>query len=399
MRIRTLSVTEVNRYIGRLVEGDPILNALAVRGEISNFKVYASGHAYFNLKDEGGKLPCVMFKNAFSQIGFTPEDGSLVIARGHMAVYERDGRYQLMVHHLEQEGEGTLYLAFLKMKQELLQKGYFDTDRKKPLPEVMRVGVVTSPDGAAIQDFLTVLRRRNPMVSVVIYPSRVQGAEAVGELVAGIEWFNRQANVDVIVLTRGGGSIEELWAYNEAPIAEAVFASRLPIVSAVGHETDTTICDYVSDLRAPTPSAAAEMIAAPISDAYAALSTLKERMAKGLKQKGQLSRAALDAHRPEQLALRLSHRIEQQRLLLDHHHSRMATAVSYRVETLRQQIKHFEKTLRLHHPQGILDKGFVYVQEEGGSVITSANQVKQKKTYLVNFKDGQVPMTVKRSTP
>lgn len=399
MRIRTLSVTEVNRYIGRIVEGDPILNALAVRGEISNFKVYASGHAYFNLKDEGSKLPCVMFKNAYSQIGFEPEEGTQVIARGHMAVYERDGRYQLMVHHLEQEGEGTLYLAFLKMKQALMAKGYFDQDLKKPLPKIRRIGVVTSPDGAAIQDFLTVLRRRNPLVEVVIYPSRVQGAEAVGELVAGLEYFNRTRQVDALVLTRGGGSIEELWSFNEKALADAIYASVLPVISAVGHETDTTICDYVADHRAPTPSAAAEIIAPEKGDYYKALSSTIEHMAKGLLQRGQMARTMLDQHQPPKLAQRLSHRFEQTRLTLDHHHNLMATAISYRIATKRQEIKHFERTLILHHPQGILDRGFVYIQDEKGHVIKSAKKMKLKQVYTVHFKDGKVAMTKKGNTP
>ncbi len=399
MRIRTLSVTEVNRYIGRLVEGDPILNALAVRGEVSNFKAYASGHAYFNLKDEEGKLPCVMFKNAFSQLTFQPSDGDQVIARGHMAVYERDGRYQLMIHHLEQEGEGTLYLAFLKLKQQLQTAGYFDQERKKKVFGVCHVGVVSSPDGAAIQDFLSVLKRRNPMIEVTIFPSRVQGAEAVSELIEGVRYFNRKREVDAIVLTRGGGSIEELWSFNERALAEAIVASDLPVISAVGHETDTTICDYVSDLRAPTPSAAAEMISNPISDLYDQLRTQTQMMAKGLMQKGQMQRMALENLKPEQLARRLEHRLEQQRLTLDHFHNRMATAVSYRIETTRQTLKHLERTLSIHHPNEILNKGFTFVQSESGEVITSALQMHEVETYQLSFKDGKVPIIKKGSTP
>lgn len=397
MRIRTLSVTEVNRYIGRLVEGDPILNALAVRGEVSNFKLYASGHAYFNLKDDGGKFPCVMFKNAYSQIDFVPSEGTQVIARGHMTVYDRDGRYQLMVHHLEQEGEGTLYLAFLKLKQQLQVAGYFDAQRKRPVASIRRVGVVTSPDGAAIQDFLTVLKRRNPLVEVVIYPSRVQGAEAVGELIAGVKYFNQTNSVEAIVLTRGGGSIEELWSFNESALADAIFNSKLPVVSAVGHETDTTICDYVADLRAATPSAAAEIIADPLTQLYDQLQQRTQSMAKVLKQKGQLARIQLENLKPEHLATRLGHRIDQQRLTLDHYHNRMGTSVAYRLETTRQMLKHLERSLVLHHPQGILDKGYAYVKDSRGHIVESSSEMLDKNQYELTFKDGKVPVVVKRS--
>lgn len=396
MRIRTLSVTEVNRYIGRIVEGDPILSALSVRGEVSNFKVYASGHAYFSLKDDGGKLPCVMFKNAFSQVNFLPDEGTQVIARGHMAVYERDGRYQLMVHHLEQEGEGTLYLAFLKLKQALQVKGYFDSELKKSLPLVRRIGVVTSPDGAAIKDFLSVLKRRNPLIEVAIYPSRVQGQEAIAEIVQGIGYFNATKAVDAIVITRGGGSIEELWAFNEEKVADAIFQSTLPVISAVGHETDTTIADYVADLRAPTPSAAAEMIALPLKNYYQDLERLKQDMAKRLQQKGTMARLMLESQNPDKLASRIENRIAQQRQYLDHYFNRMATHISYRIETARKEIKHLERTLVLHHPQGILDKGYVLVKNDLGKVLTSASDIKLKKSYELQFKDGTV--TIKRSS-
>ncbi len=396
MRIRTLSVTEVNRYIGRMVEGDPILSALSIRGEISNFKVYASGHAYFNLKDEGGKLPCVMFKGSFENILFNPEEGTQVIARGHMSVYERDGRYQLMVHHLQQEGEGTLYLAFLQMKNELQAKGYFDSDRKQPIPQVHRVGVVTSPDGAAVHDFITVLKRRNPLIEVVVYPTRVQGEGASEEIAKGVAYFDQKKTVDAIVVTRGGGSIEELWAFNEQVLADAIFKCTLPVISAVGHETDTTIVDFVSDFRAPTPSAAAEVISKHLDAYKESMASIKNRAAQGLENQLRIAKSNLNAHNPVNLGRRMLSKVEQQRLNVDHLYNRQAAAIFYRLENARQTLKHLERTLTLHHPKGILDRGFALVKDDKGSVVSSIKGLKTTKSYTLLLKDGEKLIQVKK---
>ncbi|KXG76805.1 Exodeoxyribonuclease 7 large subunit [Thermotalea metallivorans] len=260
MKIRALSVSELNQYVKRILSSDPILSNIHLRGEVSNFKVHNSGHAYFSLKDEKSKVNCIMFRENFSKLKYTITEGLNVIVKGYISVYERDGQYQMYIREMEPDGIGSLYLAFQQLKRRLEQEGLFDISHKKKISRFpKKIAVITSPTGAAIRDIISVIQRRNPTVDILIYPVLVQGETASGEISQAIHRLNCLKNIDIIILGRGGGSIEELWAFNEEIVARSIFASRIPIISAVGHETDFTISDFVADLRAPTPSAAAEM--------------------------------------------------------------------------------------------------------------------------------------------
>ena len=257
---QALSVTQLNEYLKMVLDGDRVLSNVFVRGEISNFKLYSSGHAYFTLKDDAGQLKSVMFRSYCSRLIFKPEDGMRVIAHGRVSVYESSGQYQLYVDDMQPDGAGSLAMRFEQLKRKLAAEGLFDEARKRPLPPMpRRIGVITSPSGAAVHDIINVLGRRFPAAEMILYPSEVQGAQAPAQLISGVEFFSMTGLVDVIILGRGGGSAEDLWAFNDEYLARAVASCSIPVISAVGHESDFTICDFVADRRAPTPSAAAEI--------------------------------------------------------------------------------------------------------------------------------------------
>ena len=254
------SVSDINQHIKQILEQHQELSKIPVVGEISNFKCYSSGHCYFTLKDSSSALRCVMFRGYASRLSFNPRNGQKVIAFGNIAIYERDGAYQLQVMAMRPEGIGSLMQAYEELKEKLTKEGLFDISRKKPLPILPKtIGVVTSPSGAAVHDIITVSRRRNPGARIILYPVKVQGEEAAGEIVHAIEFFNQKKLADLLIVGRGGGSIEDLWAFNEEPVVRAVAASEIPVISAVGHETDFTLCDFAADKRAATPSQAAEI--------------------------------------------------------------------------------------------------------------------------------------------
>lgn len=276
---KTVTVSQLNGYMKQLVENDRILRHILVEGEISNFKAHSSGHMYFALKDDKASVRAVMFRSSAGKLKFRPENGQQVVVRGHISVYERDGQYQLYAESMETAGMGDLYLAFEQMKAKLEKEGLFDPAYKKPLPLLsLRIGVVTSPTGAVWHDIQNVATARFPSVTLILYPSAVQGDEAIPQVVAGIEYFNRCRDIDLLIVGRGGGSIEDLWAFNTEPVARAIFHSHLPIISAVGHETDYTIADMVADRRAATPSQAAEFAVPALSDLETRLSYLATNM-------------------------------------------------------------------------------------------------------------------------
>ena len=268
MKLRALDISEANSYIKRILTNDPILYNLRVKGEISNFKVHSSGNVYLSLKDEKSKLNCIIFKSNYDK-SLNLDNGVKIIATGYISVYERDGAYQLYINEVEIEGIGNLYIEFNKLKEKLKNEGLFDSKYKKQIPKMPRsIGVVTSPTGAVIRDIINVTKRRFPKVDIKLYPVNVQGDKSAEDICSGIEFFNRMENVDTIIVGRGGGSLEELWSFNEEIVAREIFKSKIPIISAVGHETDFTICDFVSDMRAPTPSAAAEIATPDLSEIY-----------------------------------------------------------------------------------------------------------------------------------
>ena len=279
MRIKTLTVSEVNNYIKKILDNDFILNNLSVRGEISNLKYHSSGHIYFSLKDANSKINCIMFKNKSFELDIILKEGMSVIVSGRASAYTANGTFQIYCDKIEQEGLGELHLRFEKLKEKLSREGYFDEKFKKPLPKnPSRIGVVTAETGAAIQDIINVITRRNTKVDIVLYPAFVQGEGAYKTIISGIEYFNKKNSVDVIIIGRGGGSMEELWNFNEENLAYAIFKSVIPIVSAVGHEVDFTISDFVADFRAATPSQAAEVVVPLEVDQYKDINDYKIRL-------------------------------------------------------------------------------------------------------------------------
>lgn len=287
---RVLSIRDVNRYIKMKLEGDPKLQDIWLRGEISNFTHHSSGHMYFTLKDESGRLKSIMFASHNQRLPFRPKDGMKVIARGGVSVYERDGQYQFYVTAMQPDGIGSLFLAFEQLKKKLHTEGLFDEAVKRPIPKYPNaIGIITSPTGAAVRDIIITLQRRHPSVAIVLYPVSVQGTGAAPSIVRAIQTMNRLAETDVLIVGRGGGSLEELWAFNEEAVARAIRASAIPVISAVGHETDFTIADFAADLRAATPTAAAEMAVPHVTELQERLGHLEQRMARSLG--GQLGRA------------------------------------------------------------------------------------------------------------
>ena len=283
---RIATVTQINNYIKALMEQVPVLQNVWIKGEISNLKFHSSGHIYLTLKDGGAVLKAVMFRGAAQNLQFKPADGNKVLARGRISVYEAGGQYQLYIEEMEAEGMGDLYAKFEELKKKLYEEGLFDEDKKKPIPDFPEtIGIVTSPTGAAIRDMINVIQRRYPVVKIIVYPCLVQGESASQSIVDGINYFNTVNPVDLIITGRGGGSIEDLWAFNEENTARAVFASAIPVISAVGHEVDFTICDFVADLRAPTPSAAAELAVPDILELRRNIDSAKARISVLLKNK------------------------------------------------------------------------------------------------------------------
>lgn len=282
MKLRALDISEANSYIKRILTNDPILYNLRVKGEISNFKVHSSGNVYLSLKDEKSKLNCIIFRSNYDK-SLNLDNGVKIIASGYISVYERDGAYQLYINEVEIEGIGNLYIEFNKLKEKLKKEGLFDTKYKKEIPKMPKsIGVVTSPTGAVIRDIINVTKRRFPKVDIKLYPVNVQGEKSAKDICEGIDFFNKIKNVDTIIVGRGGGSLEELWSFNEEIVAREIFKSKIPIISAVGHETDFTICDFVSDMRAPTPSAAAEIATPDLAEIYYRLDNIRNRMNRSL---------------------------------------------------------------------------------------------------------------------
>lgn len=282
MKIRALNVSEANSYIKRILINDPILYNLKIEGEISNFKLHSSGNVYLSLKDQNSKINCVIFKSDYDR-NLNLENGSTIIASGYISVYERDGSYQLYIKKIEVSGIGNLYIEFNKLKEKLDKEGLFDFRHKKSIPQIPKsIGVITSPTGAVIRDIINVTKRRFPKVHIKLYPVRVQGKTSADEICEAIEFLNENELVDTIIVGRGGGSIEDLWSFNEEKVARAIYNSNIPIISAVGHEIDFTICDFVSDMRAPTPSAAAEIATPDLRDLNFKLNNIQLRMSKSL---------------------------------------------------------------------------------------------------------------------
>lgn len=395
----TLSVSQLNEYVRRLLAGDPMLRSLRVQGEISGFKRYTSGHLYFTLKDEEACVSCVMFRSAAETLDFRPQDGQRVTIRGSASLYPQRGQFQLYVETMQREGVGELYMRFEALKRRLTAEGLFDQAIKKEIPAYPRViGVATSPTGAVLRDIVRVARRRDPNISILLAPTSVQGAGAAGEIVHALEQLNRQGEADVILCGRGGGSIEDLWPFNEEIVARAIRASKIPVISCVGHETDFTIADFAADLRAPTPSAAAELAVPEAAALRAAIDGLLEGGAAAIERRLTLERAHL-ARLNASAALNMPSRllIERRETALERLTGRMTRAAQAMPQTKRARLDGLMRALNAVNPNAVLERGYAVVRQNGQAV-TDASALDVGDLIDVTLKNGTLGARVTRHT-
>ncbi len=390
-----LSITQLNEYIRGKMDADPRLTQVAVRGEISNYKLYPSGHHYFTLKDEASALRCVMFKGNAMRLRFRPENGMKVIAVGKVSVFPRDGAYQLYCSAMTTDGVGDLYAAFEQLKKKLSAQGLFDPAHKKPLPRYPgTIGIITSSAGAAVHDMLRILRKRYPLSNVRLLPVRVQGAEAPGEIAAAIAYANHYRLADLLIVGRGGGSMEDLWAFNDERVAYAIYQSQIPVISAVGHEPDVTISDYVADLRAATPSNAAEL-AVPDQDALRqSLDSMSTAMAVALNRQLKAARQHLNVLSQSPALRGPTAYIEQREKGLELLKSRLAAAQNQQLTRKNQRYIAAVSKLDAMSPLKVLSRGYAMAQTQEGTVIRSVRQVEPGQRIRISLTDGKLSATV-----
>ena len=388
--IPALTVTDVNRYIKTLFGQDEVLSAVTVRGEISNFKAHSSGHLYFTLKDEGSEIAAVMFRGDATRLQFRPTDGMRVVLYGSIDVYERSGRYQVYVRTMLADGIGSLAQAYEKLKRKLEAEGLFAPERKRALPPYPTcIGVITAPTGAAIQDILNITGRRFPLAKILLYPSLVQGPEAPASLCSGLAYFNADRSCDVIILGRGGGSAEDLWAFNDESLVRAVAASEIPVISAVGHETDFTLCDFAADRRAPTPSAAAELA---VPDREAMLRQLKQT---SLHLDRRAERVIADRQgwllqRSQALALRSPEaRLAQLRQQILRRGESAERAVQRLYDRRASELRTAVERLNALNPLAVLQRGYSAVMDQDGAVVSSVSQLSEGESVELILSDGR----------
>ena len=391
MKMKTLTVSEVNNYIKKILDNDFILNNLLVRGEVSNLKYHSSGHIYFSLKDSVSKINCVMFKSNSISLDFKLEDGMQVIASARCSIYQGTGALQLYIDKLEQEGLGELHIKFEKLKKKLEEEGYFDFEYKKPIPKMpRRIGVVTSETGAVIRDIINVTKRRSSLVDIVLYPALVQGEGAYKTIIEGIKYFNDKKIVDTIIIGRGGGSLEELWNFNEEDLAKEIFKSKIPIISAVGHEVDFTISDFVSDFRASTPSQAAE-IAVPLeSDIRNIIKDCENKIYKLTldalnyeKERVNNYKKILNLNSPEVI-------LSNSYIEIDRLKDKMRNILLNKIEKEKIKLKSLNDLLEAHNPLNVLKKGFAIVEDKDNNVISSKKELEDIDEINIIFSDGKI---------
>lgn len=388
------TVSELNGYIRDLIDGDMGLTALSVEGEISNYKAYPSGHHYFSLKDETGAIRCVMFKNNAIHLHFRPESGMKVIAMGRVSVYPRDGVYQLYITAMMPAGVGDLHVAFERLKEKLQKEGLFDPKHKKPLPTYpQKIALITSPVGAAVRDMLRILGARWPLSEVCVLPVRVQGEEAAGEISRAIAYANAHHVADLIITGRGGGSMEDLWCFNEECVARAIYASEIPVISAVGHEPDVTISDLVADLRAATPSNAAELAVPDQNDVLGYLEQVGVRLRQKASKELLLARTALRRYATSRALADPMSLLEDRRIFLDRQSQRLCTALTRRLFSEKERFAAAAAKLDALSPLKVLSRGYAIPQKEG-RVVTSVKVLRPKDTFSLQLRDGTVPCQV-----
>ena len=392
---QVLSITQINEYIRGKMDEDRLLLQLAVRGEISNYKMYPSGHHYFTLKDENAALKCVMFKTSASKLRFRPENGMKVIAMGRITVYPRDGAFQLYCSAMSMDGIGDLYVAFEQLKAKLAAQGLFAPEHKKPLPQFPKtIGIVTSSAGAAVHDMLRILKKRYPIVKVRLLPVRVQGAEAPGEIAAAIRYANRFKLADLLIVGRGGGSIEDLWAFNDERVAYAIYASEIPVISAVGHEPDVTISDYVADLRAATPSNAAELAVPDQAALQQNMDAAASAMAAALSGKLRHARQRLHVLAKSPALVSPTGYLEQRKQSLEHLKSRLIGAQMQQIQRKKQRYIGNTAKLDAMSPLKVLTRGYSIVSADDGTIVRSVRQTAPGREVQVMLSDGSLRATV-----
>ncbi|MCD8129916.1 MAG: exodeoxyribonuclease VII large subunit [Lachnospiraceae bacterium] len=410
------SVTQVNNYIKNMFTQDFLLQGLSIQGEIGSCKYHSSGHIYFTLKEKGAALNCVMFAAYRKGLGFTLAEGQQVIATGSVEVYERDGKYQLYARQIRLAGSGRLYEQYEALKKELEEMGMFDNSYKQPIPRFIRtLGVVTAPTGAAVRDIIQITQRRNPYVQIVLYPAQVQGEGAAQSIVNGIHALEAR-NVDVMIVGRGGGSIEDLWAFNERIVAEAVFHCAVPVISAVGHETDTTIIDFVSDLRAPTPSAAAELAVYDVRAWLASLESVEAQLTGQMNHRLAMSRARLNymkkvlaarhpgaglreqrnrlAHLQDRMNFRMEKKLSDLLYRLEDDRERLPQLMGKKLDVRRNRLNVQAAALKGLSPYQKLRQGLSYVTDENGRTLHSAAELSEGQRIGLLFRDGRVSARV-----
>ncbi len=390
------TVTALNAYIKDLLDNDAGLAAVTVRGEVSNYKAYPSGHHYFSLKDETGTLRCVMFKSSAIHLRFRPQNGMTVTAMGRVSVFPRDGAYQLYVSAMMPEGVGDLHLAFEQLKARLQAEGLFDPRHKKPIPAYPRkIALVTSPVGAAVRDMLRILEARWPLARVCVLPVRVQGAEAAGEIARALDYANAHAVADLIITGRGGGSMEDLWCFNDERVARAIYRSGIPVISAVGHEPDVTIADYVADLRAATPSNAAELAVPDQNDVYGYLHQVSARLGQRTRQELSLARTRLRQLAQSRALRDPAGLIGDRRQLLDRQSERLTAALRGSLAGDRERFAAAAAKLDALSPLKVLSRGYA-IPQKGERVLTTARALRKEETFTLRLRDGSVPCRVEK---
>lgn len=390
-----ITVTQLNEYIRVRMDADAFLSRVLVKGEISNFtNHYKTGHFYFTIKDEGALIRAVMFRSSASKLAFVPENGMKILARGRVSVFPRDGQYQLYCDSMQPDGIGALYFAFEQLKKKLAAEGLFDESRKRPLPKIpTRIGVITSPTGAAIRDIINILGRRFPYAKVFLYPALVQGAEAAPSLIAGMEYFNRTKSADVIIIGRGGGSIEDLWAFNDETLARTIAASKIPVISAVGHETDFTICDFVADRRAPTPSAAAELAVPETHELMRKIDNIIGRMSLLVGRQVAHGRQVLDFYEKQGLFAHPERMFEDRKMRLLLLGQRLDGAAMGTLADTRHRLAQNTAKLEALSPLGILTRGYSVTTLGDGRLLSSVEDVSVGSPVFVRLRDGTMRAT------
>ena len=390
-----LSVTELTSYIRRLFDADSVLGRVRVRGELSNFRRHYSGHCYFTIKDAGASIRCVMFRSRAVSLRFAPADGARVRVAGHVSIYERDGTYQLYADSMTADGQGDLSVAFARLREKLLAEGLFEESLKKPLPLLPRaIGVVTSPTGAVIRDIVSVANRRHPGIPILLVPAQVQGDEAPAQIVRGIKLLDRSGRVDVIIIGRGGGSVEELWAFNDERVVRAIAAAVTPIVSAVGHQTDFSLSDFAADLRAATPSQAAELVVPDRIELLRRLQSAQQRLNQSLKHRVIRRRLRLERCLSSRLFRRPQELLRERMQTLDQYQERLSVAIAKAIERRTRRWQLADEKLNMLNPMKVLQRGYSVVRRQDGAIVRRADTVESGDALEVWLQEGRLGVVV-----